>query len=146
MKFTTFSVPKISDKPAATRNSNMPLISPPVVCVTRQEADAKHPSNACRSKVYSEWRRGISAAPFTLRRNLPNDARLRVTHRLFPLGLVFEDRLPVAGSDLRNIGLFRDGRAPAERVANRGLILSTHRDIAIGTERRLELHAADRLG
>jgi len=56
MKLTTLSVPKISDNPAATRNSSMPLISPPVVCVTTQDADDRHASIACRSKVYSESR------------------------------------------------------------------------------------------
>lgn len=58
MKLTTLSVPKISDNPAATRNKSMPLISPPVVCVTRQDADDTHASSACRSKIYSEWEMG----------------------------------------------------------------------------------------
>jgi hypothetical protein len=30
MKLITFSVPKMSDSPAATRNSSMPLMRPPV--------------------------------------------------------------------------------------------------------------------
>jgi hypothetical protein len=65
MKLITLRVPKISDSPAATKKSSMPLINPPVVCVTRQEADAKHASIACKSNGLllvwdrqSLWRRG----------------------------------------------------------------------------------------
>src|SRR6185503_1465192 len=107
MKLTTFSVPKISDRPAATRNSSMPLMSPPVVCVTRQEADAKHASIACRSNIYSESKRAHRSpqrerAP----RRIYPALVLRVTHRLLPLGFVFEDRLPVARRDVRHVRLF----------------------------------------
>ena len=50
MKLVTLSVPKISDSPAATRNSSMPLMSPPVVCVTTHDADDRQLRSAWRSK------------------------------------------------------------------------------------------------
>ena len=46
MKFVTFRVPKISESPAATRKSSMPLIRPPVVCVITQEAEEKQSRSA----------------------------------------------------------------------------------------------------
>lgn len=54
MKFVTLRVPKISDSPAATRNSSMPLIRPPVACVMTQDAEPKHDRSACKSKIYPE--------------------------------------------------------------------------------------------
>src|SRR5512145_1101309 len=61
MKLTTLSVPKMSDSPAATRNSSMPLIRPPVPCVTTHEADAKQFSNAWKSNDYSSIRSSHTA-------------------------------------------------------------------------------------
>ena len=51
MKLVTLSVPKMSDRPAATRNSSMPLMRPPVVCVTTQDADEMHARSAWKSKI-----------------------------------------------------------------------------------------------
>src|SRR3954463_14392185 len=112
MKLMTFSVPKISDKPAATRNSSMPLINPPVVCVTTQEAEAKHASIACKSKGTPGRgfeRLFIPATPSCASGTGPDRFGSGVSHGFFPLGLVLENRLPVAGSHVRNVGLLGDG-------------------------------------
>src|SRR5258706_8351279 len=115
MKLIPLRVPKIRDTPAATKNRSMPLTSPPVVCVTRQEADEKHASIACKSTVYSGSRMRTegaaahssavekSAAEKSVRRR----SSLRATHRLLPLGFLLEDRLPVARGDVRHVRLLR---------------------------------------
>jgi len=50
VKFTTLSTPKISVSPTATRNSSIPIMTPLVVCVTRQAELARQPVSASRSK------------------------------------------------------------------------------------------------
>ena len=52
MKLVTLSVPKMRDKPAATKNSNMPLIKPPVVCVMMQDVLVTQENSASKSKIY----------------------------------------------------------------------------------------------
>src|SRR6187455_2607506 len=94
MKLITLRVPKISDSPAATKKSSMPLISPPVVWVTRQEADAKHASIACKSMIFS-WSGTGSHYGAAVRARRGNRS-LGVDHRFLPLGFVLENRLPVA--------------------------------------------------
>ena len=78
MKLMTLRVPKISDNPAATKNRSMPLISPPVVCVTRHDVAERHASSACRSKVCSESRmacRNLPQRDLALRRCRSDSAR-----------------------------------------------------------------------
>src|SRR4051794_38085124 len=147
MKLMTFSVPKISDSPAATRNSSIPLISPPVVWVTRQEADVKHASIACRSKVYSRsGRAGKSRQRSDCRAIIRTSFASDVTHRLLPFRLVLQNGFPVTRRDLRHVRLLGNRSAPAQRVANGGLIFGAHCDRAVRAKRRLELHAANRFG
>ena len=52
MKLVTFSVPKMRDKPAATKNNSMPLIRPPVVCVMIQDVLVTQENSASKSKIY----------------------------------------------------------------------------------------------
>jgi len=51
MKLVTFNVPKMRDKPAATKNNNMPLIRPPVVCVMIQDVLVTQENSASKSKI-----------------------------------------------------------------------------------------------
>src|SRR3954465_15069784 len=147
MKLMTFSVPKISDSPAATRNSSIPLISPPVVWVTRQEADVKHASIACRSKVYSRsGRAGKSRQRSDCRAIIRTSFASGVTHRLLPFRLVLQNGFPVTRRNLRHVRLLRNLRAPTQRVSNGGLIGGAHRDGSIRAKRRLEFHSEDCFG
>src|SRR5690349_20123456 len=51
VKLTTFSTPKISVSPAATRNSSMPMIRPPVAGVTRQAEEERQVASVRRSMM-----------------------------------------------------------------------------------------------
>src|SRR5258705_11991383 len=64
---------------------------------------------------------------------------------LLPLGFEFEDRLPVAGLNLRHVRLLWNRRPPADRITDESLVLGAHGDGAVGAERRLDLQPAHRL-
>src|SRR5205823_3535138 len=129
MKLTTLSTPKISVSPTATRNSSMPMMRPLVVCVTRQAELARQPVSASRSKRklpqkirYGRRRPPARERDTGRRRQLDATPALAdlsgVTLALLPLGFEFQNGLPVTRLDLRHVGLLRDGRAPADRVAD----------------------------
>src|SRR3954463_2709032 len=72
-------------------------------------------------------------------------SRSGVALALLPLGFELEDRLPVAGLNLRHVGLLWDRRPPANRIADQRLILGAHGDGAVGAEWRLDRQTAQRL-
>src|ERR1700748_539613 len=119
-KLTTFSTLKIRVTPAATRNSSMPTISPLVAWVTTQADVVRQAPSASRS--------------------LDSDLLLL----LLPLGLEFDDLAPVGGFDVDQERLLRRGLAPADGVVDRGVIVA-HGDGAAGAERRVDLHAGQRV-
>src|ERR1700733_3082066 len=118
-KFTIFNTPKISVTPAATRNSSMPTISPLVVWVTTQAGVVRQAPSASRSI----WRSDVVLL-------------------LLPLRLEFDDPAPVGGLDVDDERLLRRGLAPADGVADRGVVVA-HGDGAVGAERRVDLHAGE---
>src|SRR5665213_3260738 len=119
-KLTIFSTPKISVTPAATRNSNIPTISPLVAWVTTQADVVRQAPSASRS--------------------IDSDVLLL----LLPLGLEFDDLAPVGGLDVHQERLLRRGLAPAEGIADRGVVLA-HGDGAVRAERRIDLQTGERL-
>src|SRR5690348_7387455 len=65
---------------------------------------------------------------------------LNVVLLLLPLRLQLEDLAPVGGLHVDDEGILRNGLAPADGIADRGVVIA-HGDGAIGAERRRDLHA-----
>jgi hypothetical protein len=63
----------------------------------------------------------------------------RVVVLLLPLALEREDLRPITGRQVGDIGLGRDRRAPPDRVIDQGMVLSPQRDLAVMTERRVDV-------
>src|SRR3954449_282631 len=133
----------MSVSPTATRNSSIPMMKPLVLCVTRQAEEARQPVSASRSKGTCPSRlAGVSVknqgvADADTRCPLPADS-LGVAFALLPLGLKRQNLLPVAALDLGNIRFAGNGGAPANRVADQGLVFRTHRHSPIGAEWRFD--------
>src|SRR5690242_20468086 len=100
----------------------MPTISPLVAWVTTQADVVKQAPSASRSIRSSD-----------------------VLLLLFPLRLELDDLAPIGGLHIDDERLLRRGLAPADGVADRRMIVA-HGDGAVGAERRVDLHAAQRRG
>src|SRR5215217_4483794 len=121
----------------------MPMMKPLVVCVTRQAELARQPVSASRSKGSIHCGAPAWAAREKIRRRAEaayaaSHSRSGVALAFLPLGFELEDRLPIAGLNLRHIGFLRDRGAPADRIADQCLVLGSHGDGAVGAKRRLD--------
>src|SRR5829696_2955488 len=135
----TLRTPKISVRPAATRNSSIPMISPPVACVMTQAEEERQLTSAAMS-TGGLGRRGTDridrSRRFAPRRHRQRDAGLGEVLFLFPLGFERENLVPISRRHFRHVGLGRNGGSPSDGVSDQSLILGPQRQLAVGAERR----------
>src|SRR5271170_1182286 len=126
----TLRTPKISVSPAATKNNNMPMIKPPVACVTMQAEVDRHIASVAKSMAD----RGTDDFGYcqTAAGKHSVDSRgwvcaqvLRIVLLLFPIGFEFEDLFPIASRHVGNVRLAGNRRTPPDRVADKRLILGS---------------------
>ena len=125
-----FSTPKMSVSPAATRNSNMPMIRAPVACVTMQAEVERHVASVAKSMAdrgtndfrYCQAAAGKHRAGS---RGWACAQALRIVLPLFPVGFELEDLFPIASRHVDDVWLAGNRRTPPDRVADQRLVLGS---------------------